>query len=167
MPAAEMALREPPPGLGSGKLGTPCERMHCANCSCCDWLASPGETEPDDPDDATVVLVVVVLLALAAPGFVAPPPHAATSSPMVASSPTRARMAPKPRRCRTLVMAWARAVSSSMMSCSFLANDGSELLYDIASNRGSTEPVTPLLPAGSHAGTVKVLERGHRTATVG
>jgi hypothetical protein len=114
-----------------------------------------------------VVVVVVVLLALAAPGFLDPPPQAAASSPMVATIPTRPRLARKPRRCRRLMIAEARAVSSSMMSWSFPANDGSEEFYDIAGNRGSTEPVTPLLPAWSHAGTVKLLERGHRTATVG
>src|ERR1700678_3048329 len=109
MPAAEMALSWPPPGLGSGNLGTPWDRMHCASCSCCDWLVSPDAFEPD----GTTVMVVggVAMLALAAPGFFDPPPQAATSSPMVAATPTRARLARKPRRCRRL-MAGARAVSS-------------------------------------------------------
>jgi len=33
---------------------------------------------------------------------------------------------------------------------------GSEVLYDIAGNGGSTEPVALLLPAKDHAGTVKL-----------
>lgn len=125
MPEAEMALRKPRLGLGSGKSRTPWERMHCANCSCCDWLTSPEEpgtdgvvgpdeldepgedagwavvVEPDDPDgpDAEAVAVVVPP-ALATPGLFDPPPQAVARSAS-AASPTIAAPARRLRaRCR-------------------------------------------------------------------
>ena len=40
---------KPPLALGSGKLGTPWERMHCENFNSCEAI-SAGATGPDDPD---------------------------------------------------------------------------------------------------------------------
>jgi hypothetical protein len=42
-----------PPGLGSGKLGTPCERMHCASMSGEAPLATPVLDLAEDPHAAT------------------------------------------------------------------------------------------------------------------
>jgi hypothetical protein len=63
MPEAEIVLRKPRLGLGSGKLGTPLERMQRANNNCWDWLVSsdePGPDRPDRPDGPGGVTVVVV-----------------------------------------------------------------------------------------------------------
>jgi hypothetical protein len=53
--------RKPPLALGSGKSGTPLERMHCANSNSCEAI-SPGSAGPDDPDvcDEACGWVVVV-----------------------------------------------------------------------------------------------------------
>ena len=55
MPAAEKARRNPPSGLGSGKLATPWDRMHCASSSCSDWLDSPVDPGLLDKDRPLVV----------------------------------------------------------------------------------------------------------------
>lgn len=43
----------PPPALGSGKLATPCERMHSANASCGLTEAPVRLDLPDDPQAAS------------------------------------------------------------------------------------------------------------------
>ena len=48
-----MGITLGPPGLGSGKLGTPCERMHCASWSGEPPLATPVLDLAEVPHAAT------------------------------------------------------------------------------------------------------------------
>ena len=113
-------MRKPPPGLGSGKLGTPLERMHLAN-------ASPGPPAPEAAEPELAAPALVVLLdpaavaeaalgaldaevlappAAAAGGLEELPPHPATSTPVTSV----ARASRRARRERVSRFGW-------MLSC--------------------------------------------------
>jgi hypothetical protein len=81
---------ENPPFLfGSGKSGTPCDRMHCAYASAC---ASPDTGDADDDADEDEG-------APATPGPLDPPEHpaASTAAPSTATAASPARR-PMPLR---------------------------------------------------------------------
>jgi hypothetical protein len=94
------------PMVGSGKVGSPCARMHAEYLSACasKRCDAPALEQPDLEQPATVAVVdVVVVTTLATDGAAELPQPAATSatptSPAASTATPGAKKSPAPGRC--------------------------------------------------------------------
>ena len=126
---------KPPPGFGSGKLGTPLDRMHSENASA-DGAPAPDRAVVTARAVAVVDAEVLALDVVAAVGLCELPPHPATRKPLTsAAAASRRALGERMSRC-----GW-------MLSCMWVSfcrvHAGAHRFYAT----GGFRSVSPLAPA--------------------